>query len=378
MTDDSDPLFEPFELDDATLDNRVGLAPMTRVSSSDDGRPTERMAPYYAKFADGGFSFLLTEGTYTDDAYSQGYADQPGLVTDEQTAAWRRVTEAVHDAGRPIFAQLMHAGAQAQHNDSVEEGETIAPSAVRPNGEMAGAYGGSGAFPRAKAATREELDEAKRGFVDAARNAVEAGFDGVEIHAANGYFLNEFVASDFNHCTDEYGGDPEARARFPAEVVSAVVEATPDDFVVGVRVSQTKVTHEGYEWKDGEETAAAVFGALSEAGADYVHVAEPNVITPAFGDSGPTLTELAAEYGDTVVVANGGLADPEAARTAVADGADLLTLATGALANPDWPDRVADGADADDLESFDPSAFLAPSAEISEFEVPAEARPSDD
>lgn len=369
-----DPLFESTSLNRLDLDHRVGLAPMTRVSATADGRATDEMARYYSKFADGGFSFLLTEGTYTDDAYSQGYANQPGLVTDDHVAAWQTVTDAVHDADAPVFAQLMHAGAQAQDNPHAEDGETLAPSAVQPPGEKAEAYGGSGEFPVPNAATDADLETVREGFVDAAENARRAGFDGVEIHAANGYLLNEFLAADTNRRDDEFGGDPEARARFPASVVEAVSERLPASFVVGVRVSQTRVTDAEYEWAAGEDAAAAFFPAFTDAGADYVHVTEPDVTAPAFGEEGPTMTEYAAEYADAPVVTNGGLADPDAAREAVADGADLLTHATGALANPDWPHRVAAG---EELDEFDPGAFLAPTAELSDHEVPTVASADD-
>ncbi|ELZ87770.1 FMN oxidoreductase protein [Haloferax elongans ATCC BAA-1513] len=372
-----DVLFDAATLNDLTLDNRAGLAPMTRVSATADGRATEEMARYYAKFGDGGFSFLVTEGVYTDDTYSQGYLNQPGLVTEDHVEAWTQVTDAVHDTDTPIFAQLMHAGAQTQGNPYTDDGDTIAPSAVQPNGEKSEAYGGSGEYAVPREATHDDLDEARAGFVAAAENAAEAGFDGVEIHSANGYFLNEFLSADANRRDDEYGGDPEDRVRFPAEVVAAVAEAVPDEFVVGVRVSQTKVTDDSYEWPEGTDAAEVFFRELSAAGADYVHTVDANTAEPTFGADGPSLAEAAATYAtdDTVIVANGGLGDPDAARTAVESGADLFTLGTSALANPDWPARVAAG---DDLDEFDPAHFLAPKATISDHEAPAETRPADD
>lgn len=370
-------LFDSFDLGDRTLDNRVGLAPMTRVSANADGTATAEMARYYRKFAEGDFAFLLTEGTYTDESYSQGYLNQPGLATDAQAAAWEQVTDAVHDAGAPIFAQLMHAGAQTQGNPSTDDA-TLGPSEVAPKGEKAEAYGGSGAFPTPTATDEVDLAEARAGFVQSAEHAIDAGFDGVEIHAANGYLLNEFLSTYFNERDDEYGGDPANRVRFPAEVVAAIDEATPAEFVVGVRVSQTAVTDEEYTWAEGEDAAAVFFEELSAAGADYLHVTEPDATTPAFGDEGPTLADAAAEYAvdGTVVIDNGGLGDPEAAREKLNAGADLVTLGTSALANPDWPQRVREG---DELAEFDPTAFLVPTAEHADHEVPAaEAVPGDD
>jgi 2,4-dienoyl-CoA reductase-like NADH-dependent reductase (Old Yellow Enzyme family) len=369
-------LFDSTSLGEVELDNRVGLAPMTRVSATADGRATDEMAQYYAKFAEGGFSFLVTEGVYTDDAYSKGYLNQPGLVTADHVDAWTPVIDAVHDAGSAIFAQLMHCGAQTQGIPPSQDDEAIAPSPVQPNGEKSEAYGGSGPYPVPKEATKEDLETAREGFVTAAQNADDAGFDGVEIHGANGYFLNEFLSTTMNQRDDEYGGDPSNRVRYPAEVVSAIAEAVPEEFIVGIRVSQTMVTDDEYQWPEGEDAAEVFFEELSAAGADYIHTTEPDATAPTFGADGPTLAEAAVEYvtDDTVVIANGGLGTPEAARTAIDKGADLLTLATGALANPDWPARVADGRD---LADFDYRSFLSPEATISEHELSIDAPPAD-
>jgi len=367
-------LFDSFTLGEIELDNRIGLAPMTRVSATEGGRATAAMARYYQKFADGGFGFVVTEGVYPDDAYGQGYLNQPGLATAEQAESWEQVVDAVHDAGAPIFAQLMHAGAQTQGNPHTD-GETLGPSAVAPKGEMAEAYGGSGEFATPKAATESELDAAREGFVAAAERALDAGFDGVEIHGANGYLLNEFLSTYFNERDDEYGGAPENRVRFPAEVVAAVDEATPEEFVVGIRVSQTAVSDDEYAWPEGEDAAAVFFEELSAAGADYLHVTEGDATAPTFGDK--TLAGAAAEYAvdGTVVIDNGGLGDPEAAGEKLDDGADLVTLGTGALANPDWPTRVREGKE---LAEFDPVEFLVPTAEHADHEVPAADAASDD
>ncbi|MFC4408186.1 oxidoreductase [Haloarchaeobius iranensis] len=370
-------LFDSTSLGDLTLDNRVGLAPMTRVSAMADGCANDRMAQYYAKFAEGGFSFLVTEGTYTDNAYSKGYRKQPGLVTDDHVDAWTQVTDAVHDAGGAIFAQLMHSGAQNQGMPQDSDQETIAPSAVQPEGEKNPAYGGDGPYPEPKKATKEDLETAREGFVASALNAHEAGFDGVELHAANGYLLNEFLSDKMNRRDDEYGGAPEARVRYPAEVVEAVAAAVPDDFVVGVRVSQSMVTDYGYVWPEGEAAAAVFFEALSSAGADYIHTTERYATEPTFGDDGPSLAEAAVEYvtDDTVVIANGNLGTPEAARQVLDDGADLLTLGTSALANPDWPTRVAAG---EELAQFDRSRLLEPKATIGDEELLIDASAVDD
>lgn len=362
-----DPLFESFDLNELSFDNRVGLAPMTRTSATEEGRPTERMARYYASFARGGFPFLISEGIYTDTAYSQGYPNQPGLATDPQADAWAEVVDAVHEEESAFFAQLMHAGAQAQSNRYVDD--TVAPSPYQPPGEMAEVYGGSGPFQTAIALEGSELNEVKTGFVEAAEHAAQAGFDGVEVHAANGYLLHEFIDPIVNERDDEYGGNPKARARFPAEIIAAIQEATPEAFVVGVRTSQTAVSDEGRTWPDEEDTAKAVFESFISANADYIHVTEPEVTEPAFGENGRTLTELADRYSETAILTNGGLGDPEKARTALADGADLVTQATAALANHDWPNRIRRGEEPADL---DPSIVFEPDASISAAEIPSD------
>lgn len=369
-------LFDPTPLGDLTLDNRVGLAPMTRVSATDDGRATERMAQYYSKFAEGGFSFLVTEGVYTDDAYSRGYRNQPGLVTADHVDAWTQVTDAVHDAEAAIFAQLMHSGAQNQGIPQHAEQETIAPSAVQPDAEKNEAYGGDGPYPRPKEATQADLATAREGFVTAAMNAYDAGFDGVELHGANGYLLNEFLSTAMNRRDDEYGGGPMDRVRYPAEVVSAVADAVPDDFAVGIRVSQSMVVDYGYEWPEGEDAAAVFFEELSAAGADYVHTTERYATEPTFGSDGSSLAAAAVDHvtDETSVIANGGLGTPAAAREVLEAGVDFLTLGTSALANPDWPRRVASG---DDLSEFDREALLKPEATISDGELSADASPAD-
>lgn len=339
---------------------------MTRVSGTNAGEATDEMAEYYAKFARGGFSFLITEGTYPDDAHSQGYPNQPGLGTDEQAASWEAVTDAVHEEGTPIIAQLMHAGPLVQGNRFTDT--PIGPSEVPPKGDILEAYGSNrDEYATPRAMTREDIEEVIARFVEAAHRAEDAGFDGVEIHGANGYLLDAFLTEYTNDREDEYGGSAENRVRFPAEVVSSVEEALPEEFVVGIRNSQSKVNDPDYRWPGKEDEAETIFGALSEAGVNYLHVTEEDITTPAF-DSGPTLAELAARYGDAPVIANGGLTDPDVARDVLeTDGIELITLATGALANPDWPNRVVNGHE---IEAFDPEAFLDPDASISEFEVP--------
>ena len=357
---DADPLFDDVELSSLTLDNRLGLAPMTRTSAHADGRATDRMTGYYTKFADGGFSLIITEGTYPEQR-GKGYNDQPGLETDAQADSWEPVVDAVHDSGAAIISQLMHAGPLTQADD----GEAVGPSAVKPKGEQLPIYGGEGEFDTPRELSTDELDEIRDSFAAAAERAVDAGFDGVEIHGANGYILDTFLTRHLNDRTDDYGGSPEARARFPVEVLDAVLDATPDDFVVGIRLSQTKVNDDEHRWN--AEEAETYLTSFNDA--DYVHVTDPDITTPAFPETDKTLAELAVQYAEVPIIANGGLGDPADARDTVRAGADLITLATSALANSDWPARVASD---EPLAEFDFEATLLPKATIKDSEVPSD------
>jgi 2,4-dienoyl-CoA reductase-like NADH-dependent reductase (Old Yellow Enzyme family) len=227
------------------LPNRLAVAPMTRTSARPDGTPTTEMADYYAEFAAGGIGLVISEGTYPDTAASQGYPNQPGLAGAEHVAGWRVVTERVHAAGARMIAQLMHAGALSQGNRYTSR--TVAPSAVAPRGEMMPAYGGSGPWPVPEELSLAEIDEVVAGFVAAAGRAADAGFDGVEVHAANGYLLDQFITDYTNLRTDEYGGPVGNRIRLTARVVAAIRSAWPD-LLVGVRISQTKVNDFTYRW----------------------------------------------------------------------------------------------------------------------------------
>jgi 2,4-dienoyl-CoA reductase-like NADH-dependent reductase (Old Yellow Enzyme family) len=358
-------LFETVKLGSVTLENRVGVAPMTRTSATPEGHVTNQMVSYYTSFARGGFGLIITEGIYPDVKYSQGYLNQPGIVYEEQVHAWKKVVDSVHQAGSKIFAQLMHAGAISQGNRFVNE--TIGPSAVPPKGEQLGFYGGKGPFPIPKEATMEEITEVINGFVKAAKHAKAAGFDGVEIHGANGYILDQFLTDYTNKRTDEYGGSTENRVRLLVEVSKAVREAVGKDFTTGIRISQGKVNDFYHKWAGKEQDAEIIFGQLGQAGLDFIHVTEFEAWKPAFDNSEATLASLAKKYGRVPVIANGYLEDPERARKIIENGeADVVTLGKGALANHDWVNKVKNG---EPLAEFKPEEVLKPNAKIKEFEV---------
>jgi 2,4-dienoyl-CoA reductase-like NADH-dependent reductase (Old Yellow Enzyme family) len=345
------------------LRNRLAVAPMTRVSATAEGLVTDDMASYYRTYAQGGFGLLITEGTYTDTAFSQGYAGQPGIADTVQAAAWQAVTEQVHAAGARIILQLMHAGALSQSNRFTDR--TAGPSAIRPRGEQLSNYGGTGPWPVPLELGRQDITDVVDGFAAAAARARRQGFDGVEIHAANGYLLDQFLTPHTNTRTDGYGGPAEHRVRLTREVVEAVRAATGPGFTVGVRFSQAKVNDPGHRWPDDPGAADCYFTAAAAAGADYLHLAGSG--TDWFADArlggptGRTLTALAHAATGLPVIANGGLHHDATARRVLDEGhAHLLALGTAALANPDLPHKLHSTTA---LTPFDP-AVLHPRATL--------------
>ncbi|SEH01154.1 2,4-dienoyl-CoA reductase [Nonomuraea solani] len=342
---------QPIRLGRLDLPNRLAVSPMTRVSAAPDGTPTSEMIDYYARYATGGFGLVITEGTYTDAVHSQGYLNQPGIVSAEHVAAWRGVADAVHAAGARVVLQLMHAGALSQGNRY--RTDTAGPSAVPPVGRMLPEYGGSGPWPTPREMTGADIEAAIGGFVDSAVRAREAGFDGVELHGANGYLLDQFLTEYTNHRTDSYGGPVTNRIRLTAQVVAAIRDELGADFPVGVRLSQGKVNDFTHRWAGGAADARIVFGTLAGAGATYLHIASEgrDWNETARLDGGVTITGLARQVTGLPVIANGGMHDLAQAAQVLSDGhADLLSIGRGALANPDLPDRLSRGLP---LEPYD-------------------------
>jgi 2,4-dienoyl-CoA reductase-like NADH-dependent reductase (Old Yellow Enzyme family) len=351
-------LFEPLTIGGLEISNRLAVAPMTRVSATEAGHATARMGDYYAAFAKGGFGLLITEGLYPDQAWSQGYLYQPGLSDDAQRDTWKPIVDRVHAAGGRFIAQLMHAGALSQGNRF--RTDSRAPSAIRPVGQQLAFYRGSGVYPLPAEMTKAEIDEAIAGFASAAVRAREAGFDGVEIHGANGYLLDQFLTESVNQRTDDYGGEAANRLRITSEVANAVRTAVGRDFVVGVRSSQGKVNDFVHKWRGAGE-AAVIYDLLGRLPIDYLHTTEFEAWQPAFGE-GPSLAMLAKRHSGLPVLANGSLHDPSrAAELLSAHKADMVTLGRGALTHSDWPRRVAKGArlGAFDRDILTPLADLA-------------------
>lgn len=365
MTDVSKNTLSKYVIKTVRLANRLAVAPMTRVSATPEGLLTQAMHDYYLRYAKGGFGLIITEGLYTDQAFSQGYLFQPGLASDTQALAWAPTTAALQQHGAKVFAQLMHAGALSQGNRFREH--AVGPSAVQPSGEQMSFYYGEGRYNVPVQINETEIAQVIQGFVDSAARAVRiSGFDGIEIHGANGYLLDQFLTAHTNQRTDRWGGNVQARVALLVEIIKAVKVELGDNVPVGIRVSQGKVNDFEHKWPGREADAQIIFTSLAEAGADFIHVTEFEAWQPAFEQGQDTLVALARRYAPGVsIIANGGLHRLETAHGVLHGGADLIAQGKGALSNPDLPRLYAAG--------YEPRAFdgsiLGPIANIKDSEL---------
>lgn len=341
-----------------SLTNRFALAPMTRTSANPDGTPNQLMADHYEAYAKGGFGLVITEGTYTDHLASQGYANQPGIIDERQVDGWKTIVDRVHSAGSKIFVQLMHAGAQFQANRFTEQ--PLAPSAVSPKGQPLGLYGNQTVWTLPVEMTEADIRAAIEGFARAAANAKAAGFDGIELHGANGYLLNQFLSTHFNRRTDGYGGALANRLKIVIETVQAVRAAVGPDFPVGIRLSQGTVTDPEYRLPEGEEGFRQIVTAVRDAGADFIHTTDGSVNQPAFEGSGHSLASVVQATDGVELVINGGVDETNSQSLAQQFPQALLAVGKKALANPDFVQRLKDGKAIADLDF----AMLQPKATI--------------
>lgn len=369
MNDSQSAILSGHDMKGRSFRNRLAVAPMTRITATAEGVPTAAMRGYYTRFAQGGFGLVITEGLYTDKAFAQGYRNQPGIADDEQARAWAGITAEIHAGGALAFAQLMHAGALSQGNPF--RSHTVGPSAVQPAGEQLGFYHGAGRYAMPVQMTEQDIAEAIDGFVQSAIRAVRvAGFDGIEIHGANGYLLDQFLTAHTNLREDGWGGDVQGRVRLLVEVLRAVKAAVGSEVPVGIRISQGKVNDFTAKWPGRELDAAAIFGALAQAGADFIHVTEFEAWKPAFDGGSDSLIALARRHAPGVtIIANGSLHSVERAAEALELGADIVALGRGALANPDMPKLFEKGAAPREFDG----AILGPIADIKDSELAFQA-----
>lgn len=344
-------LFDEVKLGALTLPNRVVMAPLTRNRADRLGVPSPLAATYYAQRASAGL--IISEGIQPSAA-GQGFFATPGLHTTEQIAAWRRITNQVHQAGGRIHAQLMHAG-RISHPDLLRrpgaphDGTPLAPSVVRPAG-MAKTYEGPKEFVTPRAMTAVELTETVGDFAAAARNAMAAGFDGVELHGGSGMLLHQFLAANSNRRTDAYGGSVEGRIRFVVEVTEAVADAIGADRV-GLRISPHN-TFNDIEERDSEVLYPALVDAVGALGIAFLHVYETldRIGTQRLRDRWPTTFILNPHASDRRTPVS-----LEGARNVLRqDAGDLVSFGRLFISNPDLPRRLRDGLA---LTEPDPTTF---------------------
>lgn len=326
-------LFSKYDLGPIELKNRIVMAPMTR-SRAIGNIPNDLMATYYRQRASGGL--LITEGV-APSPNGVGYARIPGIYNDEQVAGWKKVTDAVHADGGKIFIQLMHTG-RVSHPDNMPEGsKVVAPSAIAAPGEMYTDTNGPQAHPEPQVIPLSEIEAVQNEYVLASQNAIKAGFDGVELHGANGYLIDQFINTVSNQRTDAYGGSGENRARFAIETAQKVAAAIGPERTA-IRLSPYGVFN-AMEIFDGlEDTYEYLAGELGKLNLAYIHIVDHS---PA-GAPEVTVsvkTKIRDAFGGTII-ASGGL-DKEKAEAALNDGVGhLAAFGKPYLANPDLVHRL--------------------------------------
>ncbi|PSW19872.1 alkene reductase [Photobacterium sanctipauli] len=333
-----DALFQPMQLGNLTLKNRIVMPPMTRSRATQPGNvANDMMAKYYAQRATAGL--IVAEGTQISEM-GQGYAWTPGIYSQAQIAGWKKVTDAVHEKEGAIFAQLWHVG-RVTHPDNIGGQQPISSSALKAENVKVFIDNGTDEpgfveVVEPREMTKEDIKQVVAEYRQAALNAIEAGFDGIELHAANGYLVNQFIDSEANNRTDEYGGSIENRLRFLGEVVEAMTDAIGTERV-GVRLAPFTSLN-GTVDKTPVETYTAATALLNKLNVVYVHIAEVD------WDDAPD-TPMAFKhaireaYQGTIIYA--GRYDSEKAAKALNDGlADMVGFGRPFISNPDLPSRI--------------------------------------
>lgn len=326
MTSQTD-LFSSVKLGDLTLSNRIVMAPMTRLRA-DGTIPTKLMATYYAQRANAGL--IVTECTMISPL-SKGYMNCPGIYSTEQVEGWKLVTKAIHDVGGKIFLQLWHCGRVS--DPSLLDGELpVAPSAIAGRGTIHTPQGKAElATPRSL--KTEEIPEIVEQFYQGAKNAKEAGFDGIELHGAFGYLIDQFIQDVSNQRTDEYGGSIANRVRFLLDIVKAIIEIWGDERV-GIKLSPSN-TFYGMGDSNAKATFSYVIDALNQFDLAYIHLMEPNEMDLKNGDViNPVLPVFRPVYQGTIIT-NGGYDRLSGGRVLAKEQAELVSYGKPYIANPD-------------------------------------------
>ena len=341
-------LFDPVRLCDVTLVNRIAMAPMTRSRADAQAVPSPHAAEYYAQRASAGVVISEAIGI---SAQSLGYPRTPGIWTEAQQAAWREITGAVHARGGRMIAQLWHVGRVFSTANNPEGLEPLAPSAIAAKGEIY-TLRGPEPLPEPRAMTLAQIVTTIEDFAAAAAAAFAAGFDGVEIHGANGYLVEQFLSDQANRRDDSYGGDATGRLRFLSDVLDAIAARCGDLCRVGLRLSPFG-DFNGLRHSDPAAAFASAAGLLAARGGAYLHVIEPEVS----GDSdrrgatdGLDVLAFARRHFDGKLMTAGGY-DGARAKAAIAAGrADLIAFGRPFISNPDLPERLRLGIDLADWD----------------------------
>lgn len=324
-------IFDKVRLNGFELNNAIVMAPMTR-SRAIGTLPNKLMAKYYEQRATAGL--IVTEGT-APSKDGLGYARTPGIYSPEQIEGWREVTEGVHRSGGKIFLQLMHVGRISHRANVPDGGRILAPSAVTAGGTMWTDAKGPQPMDTPEEMTREDIARTISDFVVAARNAVAAGFDGVELHGANGYLLEQFLNPLVNLRSDEYGGSVENRVRFVAELTKAVADAIGRE-KVGVRISPYNTYNDMPLYDTVSETYLLATRELSKLGIVYLHLVD---YAARKTTEGLELIRSIRNQFDNVLILNGGYSKERAELALRQDGADLISFGSPFISNPDLPHR---------------------------------------
>lgn len=330
-------LFTPVRIGRYTLPNRLVMAPMTRSRAAFDGTPGALAAEYYAQRADVGL--IVTEGTQPSDD-GQGYLTTPGIYTDAHVAGWRKVTSAVHDKGSRVFIQLMHAGRMSHPDNTPHHRPGVAPSAIAPGTQMFTAKGMQD-IPVPRVLSTAEVRQTVADFRHAARRAIEAGADGVEIHGANAYLIQQFFAPNANTRTDAYGGSIENRARFAIEVATAIAEEIGADRTA-IRLSPGTTLWGIDEGAEGPELYRYLIAELDRLGLAYLHIMHQG--------NEALLGDIRQRWTQPLVLNRPGRPREQIGSDVASGLAELEAYGQMILANPDFVARLKAGAAMNDAD----------------------------
>jgi len=326
-------LLSPYQLGNITLKNRIVMAPMTR-SRALGNIPSEMMVNYYCQRSSAGL--IITEGT-SPSPNGLGYSRIPGIFNEDQVKGWLKITEAVHKKGSKIFLQIMHTG-RISHVDNMPENAVImAPSAIKPVGQMWTDVQGMLDFPVPKQMTVAEIKSTQQEYITAAVNAVKAGFDGVEIHGANGYLIEQFLSPVSNERTDDYGGNIESRCRFLLEIVAGTIDAIGKE-KTGIRLSPYGVASDMPHYPEIEETYKYLATELNNKKIVYIHLVDHSAMGAPIVPQ-DIKTAFREIFKNTLILSGGYTA--EIAETDLEKGkADLIAFGRPFMNNPDLVERI--------------------------------------